>query len=473
MADNPKTKRKPAATALGAFIACDWAVDREWAEFAKRFLVTGERGAIPERDEAIGVRAGESMTGTRYVYRHGRTGVIDVYGAIVPRANMFTEWSGGTSCELLARDIRVAENDPDIDELLFVIHSPGGEVTGVSELAAQIRDCTTPTRAYVSGMGCSAAYWLASACDRIVVADTAIVGSIGVMAVFLDDSKALEMRGLEEIEFVSSQSPNKNPDPKTPAGRAAVQKRIDALASVFVEAVAANRSVSIETVLSKFGQGGVFVGGEAVKAGLADAVGSFESMFVAGGAAGVETEPGTDPDDEDSVQAAEKQGENQMSQNTDNQPQAKQAVDLAEFEAMKAKVAALESADEANQKMIALLKEERRTAELTELAKTFAGEPVKHVAIMSALANSVGQDSPEFKAYVEQQAALAAQIEAASLFAEQGSDRGGEKRSALARLDELAKVRAAEKGISLEAAFTEVASENQNLYAEYRAEIGG
>ena len=162
-----------------------------------------------------------------------------------------------------------------------------------------------------------------------------------------------------------------------------------------------------------------------------------------------------------------------MSQNTDNQPQAKQAVDLAEFEAMKAKVAALESADEANQKMIALLKEERRTAELTELAKTFAGEPVKHVAIMSALANSVGQDSPEFKAYVEQQAALAAQIEAASLFAEQGSDRGGEKRSALARLDELAKVRAAEKGISLEAAFTEVASENQNLYAEYRAEIGG
>jgi ClpP class serine protease len=48
---------------------------------------------------------------------------------------------------------------------------------------------------------------------------------------------------------------------------------------VFVGDVARYRGVSVETVLSDFGQGGVFVGQQAVDAGLADAVGSYEQTL--------------------------------------------------------------------------------------------------------------------------------------------------------------------------------------------------
>jgi hypothetical protein len=56
---------------------------------------------------------------------------------------------------------------------------------------------------------------------------------------------------------------------------------MDATAQVFVDAVATNRGVTPETVLADFGQGGVFVGRDAVSAGLADAVGTYESTFAA------------------------------------------------------------------------------------------------------------------------------------------------------------------------------------------------
>src|ERR1051325_7282815 len=121
-------------------------------------------------------------------------------------------------------------------------------------------------------MGCSAAYCIASAADEIVTDATALVGSIGVVA-------AMPMPEGDEIVFVSSQSPHKHPDVTTEDGKADIQATIDALAQVFVESVARNRGVSAETVLSDFGQGGIFVGAAGVAAGLADRLGSYEETL--------------------------------------------------------------------------------------------------------------------------------------------------------------------------------------------------
>ncbi len=132
-----------------------------------------------------------------------------------------------------------------------------------------------PIFAYVDDLGASAGYWLASATDRIVVAPTAILGSIGVVSALRDPSKT----NSKEVEFVSSQSPKKSIDVSTESGRAQVQEIVDALAAVFVGDVARYRGVSPDTVLADFGQGGVFVGQAAVDAGLADAVGSFEQTL--------------------------------------------------------------------------------------------------------------------------------------------------------------------------------------------------
>jgi ClpP class serine protease len=168
-------------------------------------------------------------------------------------------------------------DDPTVDALLLNVDSPGGEATGINELGDMLFEAraTKPIWSYVEGLGASAAYWLASATERIVVDATAALGSIGVVLAVSDPTKA----NAREIEFVSSQSPNKRPDPTSERGKAQLQRLVDAMAAVFVAKVARNRGVSEEQVLADFGSGGLLVGEHARRAGLADALGSFEGTL--------------------------------------------------------------------------------------------------------------------------------------------------------------------------------------------------
>ena len=186
-----------------------------------------------------------------------------------------TNICGATSYEILARDIHKALADPTIKALVLDIDSPGGEVNGCSELADMIYKArgTKPIIAYASSSCCSGAYWIASACDRILAADTAILGSIGVVSIFEkgDDNKT--------IEIVSSQSPNKRPNVETEEGKAKIQEHIDALADIFINKVALYRGITPQEVVKNFGGGDVFVGEKAVSIGLADGLSSFEEVI--------------------------------------------------------------------------------------------------------------------------------------------------------------------------------------------------
>lgn len=227
--------------------------------------------------EAVEAQLGRRLDGTRTVSHRDGVALVPVRGPIFRRANMFTEISGATSIEVLAKDFTSALSDPSIHSIVLDIDSPGGEVTGVSEFADMIHAArgAKPLVAYVDGLGCSAAYWLASAADEIVCDQTSALGSIGVVLAVSDPTKA----SARDIEFVSSQSPDKRPDPTSERGRSQIQQTVDALADVFVASVARNRGVSPETVLSDFGQGGIKVGKHAAAAGLADRLGSLEGVI--------------------------------------------------------------------------------------------------------------------------------------------------------------------------------------------------
>ena len=80
--------------------------------------------------------------------------------------------------------------------------------------------------AYISGIGASAAYWLASAAGKIMINDTALVGSIGVI---LTATKGTD-KGI--IKIRSSQSPFKQPSPENSEGKEQLQKMVDDLANV-------------------------------------------------------------------------------------------------------------------------------------------------------------------------------------------------------------------------------------------------
>lgn len=207
--------------------------------------------------------------------------IIDVIGSIFTRANLFTEVSGAVSLEALERQLDTALYDDSIKAIILRIDSPGGEVTGTHEFANYLDEACEikPIVAYVHGMACSAAYWIASATSHIYVDKTATLGSIGVVAAWTDDSKARTAAGLTDYEVVSSQSPKKRLDPKLDEGRAELQKQIDGLADIFIDDVAEFRDVSRDKVLSDFGQGSTFLANEAIKIGMADEISSLRDVI--------------------------------------------------------------------------------------------------------------------------------------------------------------------------------------------------
>ena len=223
-------------------------------------------------------QARKAANGDRLQVRAG-VGIITVSGPLFRYADMFSAISGASTYEGIARDLTVARDDPSIQAILVNLDSPGGEVNGCSELANMIRSYAgvKPIEAYVGGMACSAAYWLASACSKITISPTAVLGSIGVRMGIRDSSERDAKSGVKNIEFISSRAPNKRTDWNSDEGKARIQRMADQLEAVFVADVAKFRGITDDEVVSNYGGGGVEIGTDAIKAGLADAIGSFES----------------------------------------------------------------------------------------------------------------------------------------------------------------------------------------------------
>ena len=216
-----------------------------------------------------------------------RNGVrlIRVDGVLMRKASFWSWLFDETAYEQLEKDIQSAVGDGGVDAIILLIDSPGGEVTGVAEFAKKLRALAEkkPIIAYGTGSICSAAYWIAAACNEIIISPTSTVGSIGCVMEWSDAKVARERAGITDYEIVSSQSPDKRLDAATDEGRAALQKHVDSLAQIFIDAVADFRAVTAATVAQDFGKGGVFVGQEAVGAGLADHVGSLDEVISAYG----------------------------------------------------------------------------------------------------------------------------------------------------------------------------------------------
>ncbi|MDI6025622.1 S49 family peptidase [Corticibacterium sp. UT-5YL-CI-8] len=241
-------------------------------------IAARENSTTPEALEAY--RARELKRSERAGVRDG-VAILYAHGPMFKGANLMTEISGATSYDRLRRDLQTALDDDSVGAVLLSVDSPGGEAHGCDELAAAIYASRgkKPIHAHVSGHGCSGAYWLASAAEKITVSDLATIGSIGVVLGITERKKSDEARGITHTEFVSSQSPGKRPKMETDEGRAQIQKYVDDMAHVFVSAVAKYRGVSVDKVLKDFAQGGVEIGENARRAGMVDAVGQFEDVL--------------------------------------------------------------------------------------------------------------------------------------------------------------------------------------------------
>jgi signal peptide peptidase SppA len=253
-----------------------WAITRGALETIVE--IAQRENATPQ---AVAERLGRPLEHSYAVEVRDGIAILPVAGPLFRYANLFTDISGATSYDRLARDFARAIDDRRIDAVVLNIDSPGGEANGVSEFADQIHRARgrKPIVAYVDGNAASAAYWIASAADEVVIADTAMVGSIGTVMAVHDTRQRDEKAGVREFAIVSSQSPHKRLDPATDEGQRRLQTRVDALAAVFIAKVALYRGVAPARVASEYGGGDVLVGAAAVAAGLADRISHFEAVI--------------------------------------------------------------------------------------------------------------------------------------------------------------------------------------------------
>jgi ClpP class serine protease len=226
------------------------------------------------KKEALVSDLGERLTDTKHAYANGKTGILFIDGPIIPRASAMTDASGLTSIDGLTRDFQMLEADEKIQHIVMLFDSPGGAVAGVSDFAQMVSMSSKLTTAFIFGQALSAAYWIASAADKIVSVDTGLAGSIGVVL-----THTRKVDGVEKREFISSQSPLKHADPDSKEGREAIQQIADDLGDVFVSAVAKNRDVDKDEVLEKYGKGASVVAARALEAGMIDEIQSLDSIL--------------------------------------------------------------------------------------------------------------------------------------------------------------------------------------------------
>ena len=237
-----------------------------------------------------------ASNGPRRGPRNGAVAVIPMYGVISHRASMMEDTSGGTSLESVTAAFRNAMNDPDVSSILFDVDSPGGTVDGVEEFASEIRAArggAKPIVAIANATAASAAYYAISGCDEIVCTPSGQVGSIGVIAAHVEDSKAREQAGINRtlIAVPPAKADGWDGDPMSDERLADHQAKANAYYGMFVNAVAKGRGVSPETVRSDFGGGWMLMAKEAQAAGMVDRVGTLDETVHRMSRGGVTTRP--------------------------------------------------------------------------------------------------------------------------------------------------------------------------------------
>ena len=240
----------------------------------------GERVDLQELE----ARRGEALPGPvgGYEVRNG-VAVIPVMGTMSPRMNLMADVSGGVSSELLVRDVKAAAADPKIRGIVMQVDSPGGAVAGTQPAAAAVMTARQrkPVLALAEGTMASAAYWVGSAAEQIYLSSgTDQVGSIGVIMRQRDTSQAKAAAGIIDTEIVAGKFKNVGSDngPLSDPDRAVLQDRVDQIYSVFVGDVARQRGTTVERVLSDMADGRVFIGQQAIDAGLADGVSTLDDL---------------------------------------------------------------------------------------------------------------------------------------------------------------------------------------------------
>lgn len=252
-----------------------------WAGTEASYLVANTAYAQAQ------AKAGQQLPEGMSLYeRVGTVGVVTVKGSLMPGNAGWMAYFGVIGYDDIRSAVMEALVDPEATSILMMYQSGGGAVTGMTDTADFLRQAfkLKPAVAYVD-VAASAAYRLAVESESIIVSDSGVTGSIGVLRIHGESSKQLEQEGIKVTvlragEFKALLNPY---EPLTPEAVAQENERLAYLADIFTKVVEDRRSISTEDMKNVAGEGREFLGQMGVKAGLADKVGNYESALKAAG----------------------------------------------------------------------------------------------------------------------------------------------------------------------------------------------
>lgn len=265
---------------LTAVANSPWAIEAsKWATIVD-LLALRASGARLDPDQIKARLGAAGSSPPRSPQAVGSVAVLPLRGTLIPRADMMSEMSGATGLEGWTKRFKAAVADPNVGAIVLDVDSPGGSVFGVDEAATAVFEARGSKHivAVANLEAGSAAYYIASQADELVVTPSGWVGSIGVFGAHQDLSAALEKAGIKTT-LISAGKFKTESSPFEPLGadaRAAMQARVDEFYGMFVKAVARGRGVSTTAVRNGFGQGRMELASSAVALGMADLVATFD-----------------------------------------------------------------------------------------------------------------------------------------------------------------------------------------------------
>lgn len=231
---------------------------------------------VDKFDINLAIKNGYETTPSQRVQVINNVAVLNIKGSIFRYSSIMTDFYNLTTVDNIIADVGYIKSLKGLKGVVLYADSGGGQANGISEASGIIKTINLPTKTYIAGSCASACYWLGSTSDEIIINNTGIAGSIGAMLEVIDDEEMMKNYGIKKTVYKSEISPNKNSDSE-------LQTLVNRLGEEFVLDVAKNRKVSFDTAAENFGKGGLFVGKDAVKAGLADRVGTFEEVLASFG----------------------------------------------------------------------------------------------------------------------------------------------------------------------------------------------
>ena len=212
--------------------------------------------------------------------RMGDVGIIKIEGSLVPGEAEWMRYFGITGYADIKAAVLEGLADKGAKSLMIFSNSGGGSVAGVEDAESFIAQVAQhkPTSAY-SEFSASAAYWLTSAAGHITTSPTGVNGSLGVIRVVTEYSKAFEKDGITKTVMRAGRyKALGNPfEPLSEDGKAEIQSKLDDLYQIFIDVVARNRGTTAIIADQVMGQGREFLGKRGLEAGLVDSIGDFES----------------------------------------------------------------------------------------------------------------------------------------------------------------------------------------------------